>query len=442
MTPPETRYAKADDSTHIAYQILGDGPFDLLWVPGYVSHIESDWEEPRTARFLNRIASFCRLIRFDKRGTGLSDRTGDQHLEQWVDDTLAVMEAAGSSRAALFGISGGGPMAMLFAALYPERTSALVIYESYARALWADDYPFGLEPEALQQMRDLMVSQWGHDIDFERWAPSVKDDVRLQAYYSKKWRLAASPGAVASVLKTLHQLDVRHVLPAISVPSLVLHNVGSRIVPVAAGQYLGKHIPGAKYVELPGQDHLPYFEHPDLIIGEMQEFLTGSRSVPDADRILATVLFTDIVGSTERAAALGDRRWRETLDEYDAVVGRELERFRGRQIKTTGDGTLATFDGPARAVRCACAIRDTVRRLGLELRSGLHAGEVEVRGDDVTGLAVVIGQRVSALAGAGEVLASSTVKDLVVGSGVVFAESGEHELKGVPGTWRLFAVEE
>jgi class 3 adenylate cyclase len=438
-TIPQTRYAKTEDGVHIAYQVGGGGPIDLVWVPGYVSHLESDWEEPRVARFLHRLSSFTRLIRFDKRGTGLSDRTGDQHLQQWVDDALAVMDAAGCERGAILGFSGGGPMAMMLAAAHPRRVSALLILASGARVVRSDDYPYGFTAEEAAATREVVVASWG-TLASAPYAPSVQDDPAVTDWYMRRQRLAASPGAVDSVIRTLQSGDVRDVLPAIAVPALVMHCTRDQIVPVEFGRYLAEHIPGARYVELPGDDHLPYFEHADAILGEIEEFLTGSRPVPEAERVLATILFTDIVGSTSRNLELGDRRWRELLDRHESVAHREIERSRGRLVKSTGDGLLAVFDGPARAARCAAAIVDDAARLGIELRAGLHTGEIEWRVQDVAGVAVNIAERVCSHAGPGEVLVSRTVVDLVAGAGLEFADRGEQELKGVPGTWRLFGL--
>lgn len=436
----KAEYAKTEDGVNIAYQVLGEGPLDLVWAPGFVSHLEAYSGEPRVQRFFERIASFCRLIRFDKRGTGLSDRLGDQHLEQWIDDMRAVMDEVESNQAAVFGISGGGPVAMLFAATYPKRTSALVIYASGARYLTSDDYPWGTALE--EGYADLagIESEWGR-VPIEDWAPTVKDDASVEEQFFQWQRLSASPGAVMSILSTLARSDIRHVLPAINVPTLVIHNVHERIIDVGHGRYLAKHIPGAKYVELPGQDHLPYFEHPDLIIDEMQEFLTGTRPVPEVDRVFATVLFTDIVGSTQQAAKSGDRRWRDLMESHDLAMKQEIDTFRGRQVKQTGDGVLATFDGPSRAIHCAKSMVQAARQLGVEIRAGLHAGECEVLGEDIHGITVNIAARVAGLAGPGQVLVSQTVRDIVAGSGISVRDQGFRALNGVPGEWRLFSVD-
>jgi class 3 adenylate cyclase/predicted esterase len=436
--PPETRYARSGD-VNIAYQVLGDGPFDLVLVQGFISHLDLDWEEPGMARFLGRLGSFSRLIRFDKRGTGLSDRPGGlPDLETRMDDVRAVMDAVGSEQAALFGYSEGGPMSCLFAATYPERTSSLVLYGSYAmRQDPDDDYPWAATSAARRVYAETMERDWGVDADLGRTAPNA--DAALRAWWAKRSKAAASPGAARDLILMNSEIDVRAVLPTIRVPTLVLHRTGDRDSRPEEGRYIADHIPGARFVELSGEDHLVSI-HPDEIVDEVQGFLTGARPAPEAERVLATVLFTDIVGSTERATALGDRRWRELLERHNSTVRRELERFRGREVDTSGDGFLATFDGPARAIRCAQAIKMGLRDLGLELRAGLHTGECEVMGEKVAGVAVHTGARVAAQARVGEVLVSGTVKDLVAGSGIEFEDRGMHELKGVPGEWRLYAV--
>jgi class 3 adenylate cyclase/pimeloyl-ACP methyl ester carboxylesterase len=435
---PETRYAKSDD-VNIAYQVLGDGPLDLVWVPGFVSHLECGWEQPSYTRFFQRLASFSRLIMFDKRGTGLSDRVSLAELptlERRMDDVRAVMDAVGSQQAALFGISEGSPMSALFAATYPERTSAIVLYGSFIGFT-------GLRPtdEQLQVFLNAIEQSWGQGIGLPIFAPSRADDQLFKQWWARYQRLAASPGAAVALFRMNFEIDIRHVLPVVRVPALVLHQSGDRAVPVDWDRYVAQRIPGARYVELPGADHWPWFGESDAVLDEVQEFLTGVRPGPEPDRMLATVLFTDIVGSTQRAAELGDRRWRDLLDSYYALARRELDRFRGREVKTTGDGFLATFDGPARGIRCACAVSASVGQLAIAIRAGLHTGECEMMEEDVGGIAVHIGARVAAEAAAGEVLVSSTVKDLVAGSGIRFDDRGPHRLKGVPEEWRLFAVE-
>ena len=434
---PETKYAKSGDLS-IAYQVVGDGPLDLVWVPGFVSHLEYGWEDPSLARFFHRLASFSRLIIFDKRGTGLSDRVSVNELptlEQRMDDVRAVMDAVGSERAALFGFSEGGPMSVLFAATYPERTSALLLYGSFARLMEVQ-----ISADQLQPFLDAAERSWGQGMATGMFAPSRVDDPQFKQLWARHERLGGSPGDAVALFRMNMEIDVRHVLPTIRVPTLVLHRTGDQVVPVNQGRYVADHIPGAKYVELPGIDHMPFLGDADAILDELQEFLTGVRPAPEPDRVLATVVFTDIVGSTELTADMGDRRWTELLEGYYALARNELERFRGREIKTMGDGLLAAFDGPARAIRCACAMRESARHIGIDTRAGLHTGECETMGEDIAGIAVDIGARVAAEAAGGEVLVSSTVKDLVAGSGLEFEERGSHRLKGVPDEWRLFAV--
>jgi class 3 adenylate cyclase len=439
---PETRYAEAADGAHIAYQIAGDGPFDIVMVPGFVSHLEMAWEMPFTGPQMQRITSFARLIRFDKRGTGLSDRaSGVPTLEQRMDDLRAVMDAAGSERAALWGISEGGAMCILFAATYPDRTAALVLASSFARLLQAPDQAFGFEPEQVEAITKSSVSHWGTGQVLGAFFPSAAGDEELTERFARYERNSARPGDVEAIIGMCAEIDVRPVLPTITVPTLITHHAGDPMISVEHGRYLAEHIPGARYIELPDADHITIAADAPDAFDDIREFLTGVRSEPDPDRVLATVMFTDIAGSTERVAEVGDARWKELLDRHDTVMRTQLQRFRGREVKTTGDGFLASFDGPARAAQCALAAIDAVRPLGLEIRAGVHTGECEQRGEDLGGIAVHIGARVSALALPGEVLASSTVKDLVVGSGLRFADRGEHELKGVPDRWRLFAVE-
>jgi class 3 adenylate cyclase len=439
---PQTRYAKSGD-IYIAYQVVGDAPLDLLLVSGGVTHLECSWEIPAFAYFARRLASFSRLILFDKRGTGLSDRmSGPATLEERMDDVRAVLDAVGSERAALVGVSEGGPMSALFAATYPTRTSALVLYGTVAKFTADEGYPWGWSPDMFHQIVDVGVASWGQldSPGLSFLAPSLAGDIRLRELWSRFERQAASPGAFAAMMHMNAEIDIRHVLPTIRVPTLVVHRTDDTTIAVGQGRYLAEHIPGAKYLELTGADHLPIAGDTDAILDAIEEFLTGARRAEEPDRVLATVLFTDIVGSTERAAALGDRRWLALLDEHHAIVRRELARFRGREVKTTGDGFLATFDGPARAVRCGRSIVEEIQRLGLAVRAGLHTGECEMAGDDVRGIAVHTAARVAGAAAAGEVLVSSTVKDLVAGAGITFVERGSRALKGVPGKWRLFAV--
>jgi class 3 adenylate cyclase len=443
---PKTRYARSGD-VNIAYQIAGKGPIDLVYVPGWVSNIETAWEDPHVSRFLERLASFSRLILFDKRGTGLSDRVSISELptlEQRMDDVRAVMDAADSERAALFGASEGGVMCALFGATYPDRTAAVVLYGSYAKGTATADYPQGMaEQELIDEFVEGLTELWddaGGLLMF--WAPSASDDPVAQAAFGRYLRTGASPSAVVALTRMNAAIDIRHVLPVIAVPTLVIHRSEDMIVSVDAGRDLAARIEGAKYVELPGEDHLWFHGDGDAILGEVEEFLTGTRGAEIVDRILATVMFTDIVDSTRKAAALGDRRWRDLLGRHDTLMRRELERHRGRAVKTLGDGFLATFDGPARAIRCACSARAALRGLGVEVRAGLHTGECELIGDDLGGIAVNIGARVGSVAGPGEVLVSRTVTDLVAGSGIEFTDRGVHSLKGVPGEWQLYAVKE
>ena len=437
---PETHYARSGD-VNIAYQVVGQGSRDIVFVQGWVSNIELIWEEPTMVRVLERLASFSRLILFDKRGTGLSDRVADMpDLETRMDDLRVVMDAVRSARATLLGVSEGGPMSVLFAATYPERTAAMLMVASFPRRTWTAECPWGPTAEQFDQFVEKAVSGWGGPAQVELRAPSVAHDARFCEWYSRMLRLSGSPGAVRALMKMNGEIDVCHVLPAVRVPTLIVHRTRDCLIPVEYSRYMAERIPGAKYVELPGNDHLPYVGDADAILDEIEEFLTGVRHSAEHDRVLATVLFTDIVDATRRAAELGDRGWRDVLQAHHAAVRRELARFRGREIDTAGDGFLASFDGPARAVRAGCAIVASVRRLGLEVRAGLHTGECDVIGDKLGGIAVHIGARIAALARGGEILVSSTVKDLVSGSGLCYEDRSDHALKGVPGEWHLFAV--
>jgi len=438
-TTPDTRYAKSG-GVNIAYQVVGDGPVDLVYVPGWVSHVELAWELPDLAAGFERLASFSRVILFDKRGTGMSDPVPPDELptlEQRMEDVRAVMDAVGSERAAIFGASEGGNMSMLFAATYPERTVALATFGCTAKRFWSPDYPWAPTPEERQKGFEHVEQQWTKGLDWEDMAPSL--DAPALAELARYYRRCASPGAALALMKMNTYVDVRPALPAISAPTVVMHRIDDRDALVDEGRYIAEHIPGARFVEFPGADHSWWTLDRDALLDEVEELVTGIRPAPQPNRVLATVLFTDIVKSTERARELGDRDWAELLGRHQVAVRRELGRFRGHEIDTAGDGFLARFDGPARAIRCAVAIRDVVRDLGLELRAGLHTGECELLGDKVAGIAVHTGARVSALAGAGEVLVSETVRDLVSGSGIEFEERGEHELKGV-GARRIYAV--
>jgi len=437
--PPVTRYAKSGD-INIAYQVVGDGPFDLVYVPGWVSNIELMWEKPKPARLLERLAGFSRLILFDKRGTGMSDRVSNNQLptlEERMDDVRAVLDAVGSERAALLGHSEGGSMSLLFAATYPERSRALVLVGAFAKRLRSDDYPWAPSLEERLASIAEVEREWGEGLDLTFYAPS--EDPALLEWCSAYLRRSASPGAAAALLRMNSQIDTRHVLPTIRVPTLVMTKTGDRDVTVDEGRWLASQISGARFVELPGDEHLLWAGDQDVLLAEVEEFLTGTRSVPESDRVLSTVLFTDIVDSTTRARDLGDRGWHDVIDEHHAQVRDVLSHYRGREVDTAGDGFFASFDGPARAIRAACAIRDRVRPLGIEVRAGLHTGECELMHEKIGGIAVHTGARVAAAAGAGEVLVSSTVKDLVAGSGIVFADRGEQDLKGV-GRWRLYSV--
>jgi pimeloyl-ACP methyl ester carboxylesterase len=443
MSAPPTRYAKSDEVS-IAYQVVGDAPIDLALVLGFATHLDMQWDAPPMARFFERLASFSRLMLFDKRGTGLSDPVSDvPTLEQRVDDVRAVLDACGSERAALFGISEGGPMSVMFAAAHPERVSALILHGAMGRTTEAPDYPWASPADALRESAAQFIAPyWGRDArgTVELFAPSMADDARAVDLVERLERSAASPAMVWRIFEMFLDIDVRAILPTINVPTLVLHRRGDRVVNRRAGRELASQIPNATYVELPGIDHLPWAGDPDPVLGEVEEFLTGTRSLPETDRVLATVMFTDLIGSTERAAAVGDARWRDLLAEHQASVRRELAHFRGYEVKTLGDGFLATFDGPARAIRCAHAIATDRRSLGLQVRVGLHTGEVERIGQDVGGIAVHIAARVADLAAAGEVLVSSTTKELVAGSGLRFVERGTRRLKGIADEWRLFAA--
>jgi class 3 adenylate cyclase len=444
MNDLETRYAKSTDG-HVAYQVLGSGPRDLVFVPNWGTNVEIMWEEPSLAHYLRRLATFSRLVCFDKRGTGVSDPvTLDAlpTLEQWMEDVRSVMDAVGCERTVLLGDAEGGQMAMLFAATHPERVSALILTNATARHLRDVDYPCGLPARSVPRFLQVMRQLWGNGGLLRVMAASLAHDEQLQRGYGRYERLSLSPRAINALYTSHLERDLRNVLPAIQVPTLVLHRAGNRHIRVGHGRYIAEHIPGAKYVELPSEEHYFHAGDTEAVLAEIEEFLTGVRPAGEFDRVLATVLFTDIVGSTERAAVLGDRAWRAVLDTHNAIVRRELTRHRGREIKAAGDGFLATFDGPARAIRCASAIHDQMRPLGIAIRAGLHTGECELMGNDVGGIAVHIGARVAGEAAAGEILESSTVKDLVAGSGIQFADRGPRALKGVPGEWRLFTVEQ
>jgi class 3 adenylate cyclase len=433
---PKTQYAKSGD-VRIAYQVVGEGPFDLVFVPGFISNLDAAWEEPYRARVWTRLAAFARLIMFDKRGTGLSDRTvGVPTLEERMDDVRAVMDAVGSQQAALFGISEGGAMSILFAATYPERTRALVLYGTYGHfSSWV------VPPDMIDAAMDRMEKNWGTGESLRLFAPSVASDETFKLSWARFERLGASPSAVVALMRMNSEIDVRPILPSIRVSTFIIHRQGDVRVNVEAGRFMARQIPNAKYLELPGSDHLLWTGETERVLDEVEEFLTGSRSAIDSDRVLATVLFTDIVNSTKRAETIGDRAWHDVLDRHNALVRREISRHRGHEVRTMGDGFLATFDGPARSIRCALAINEGVEALGRQVRAGLHTGEIEMADDDLSGIAVHIASRVATMAKPGQVLVSNTVRDLVAGSNIRFHDEGSHSLKGLTESVRLFAAE-
>lgn len=439
---PATNYARSGD-VHIAYQVVGSGPTDLVYVPGWVSNIEVMWDDPGLARFLDRLASFARLIIFDKRGTGLSDPVDLDSLptlEERMDDVRAVMDAVGSERATLFGHSEGGNMCMLFAATYPQRTNSLVLTGSYARRIRSDDYPWAPTPMDRQREIDAVETSWPRSTPLEILAPSRSDDSAFVQWAERYFRLSASPRAAATLLRMNTEMDVTPILSSIQVPTLLLYRVGDKDVAVEEGRYIASRIPRARLVELDGADHFFWAGDTEPLLAEIEEFVTGHRPAPVGNRVLVTVMFTDIVASTERAVEMGDRAWSELLERHHAVVRRALNRWNGREVNTTGDGFLATFDGPARAIHSAQAVVTGLLDLGVSVRCGLHTGEVEIVGDDVAGLTVHTAARIAALAGEGRVLVSRTVKDLVAGSGFQFDGRGRHRLKGIPDEWELFEV--
>ena len=441
MNIPETRYAKTSDGVHIAYQVAGDGPIDFVYVGPWVTHVEHRWELPQYASYLRRIASFSRLISFDKRGMGMSDPvSADQlpDLETRMDDLRAVMDEVGSERAVIYGASESGALGLLFAATYPERTVALVLHGSYPSGRWTPDAPWGYTTEEIAADIDDIERSWGTESYVRKAFPSIADDEATVRWFATFLRRGTSPGGAVVATRMDHEVDVRHVLSAIHVPTLILHREEDE---PESNRYMAEHIVGAEYMALPGEEHIPYLGDQDSVLNEIERFVKGVRADERSlDRVLATVLFTDIVNSTQKAAEIGDTRWRDLVEEHHATVRRLLARYRGVEVDTAGDGFFATFDGPARAIRCAQAILDAVARLGLEVRAGLHTGECETIDGKVGGMAVVIGARVGSEAGASEVLVSQTVKDLVVGSGLAFEDVGEHELKGVPDRWRLYRV--
>jgi class 3 adenylate cyclase len=443
VNPPETKYARSGEVS-IAYQVIGEGSLDLVHIPGLLSHLDLAWENPKYRRFMERLSGFARVLVYDKRGCGLSDPVSEPpSVEERIDDTRAVMDAEGVERAAVFGCSEGASLAAFFAAAHPDRVSQAILYGSFAR-LTPDppDYPWsilGLQDvdQTWRAFRET-VKSWGEGAMLVLLAPSLIGTDE-QAWWGRYERGAMSPRSAETLMLSNLELDLREILPVISVPTLVMHRDGD-MIPAGGGRYVSEHIPDARFIDLHGDDHWPWVGDPDEVCDHVEEFLTGHRSVPQPDRVLATVMFTDIVGSTERASELGDRRWRELLDEHERLTRAELDRHQGEQVKTTGDGVLATFDGPARAIHCATALASETERLGLPIRVGLHTGECERRNSDIGGIAVHIGARVMAEAGPGEVLVSRTVKDLTVGSDIDFEERGARQLKGVPGEWELFVV--
>ncbi len=431
---PATRYAKSGE-VHIAYQVFGEGP-DVLMAPGFVSHIENYWDEPRFVRWLNKLGSFCRVTLFDKRGTGLSDRVSNlPGLDERMDDIRAVMDAVGIQRATQFGISEGGSLAAIFAASHPERTDSLILYGAFARfSHWIPT------DEGFDGLIGYIDEHWGSGASLSNFAPSKAEEPDLQQWWGKFERLGASPSAAIALMRMNREIDISRILHTIRVPTLILHLTDDTLVSVEGGRELAAGIPNARLVEFAGTDHILFLEGGDLILSEIQEFLTGARATPTFDRVLATVLFTDIVNSTVRAEMMGDRAWRDLLDTHDKAVRRELARFRGNEVKSLGDGFLATFDGPARAIHCAAAIRDALRKLDIPVRAGVHTGEVELTDKDVRGIAVHIASRVASLSNANDVVVSRTVKDLVAGSGIIFEDFGTHFLKGMPEEWQLFRI--
>jgi class 3 adenylate cyclase len=444
---PETRYARTADGVHVAYQVVGEGRDDLVWPGPFYWNCEYIWQMPQVERFLLSLGSFSRFVMFDPRGSGLSDRVSERDLptlEHRVGDALAVLDAVGSERAAFFCFDDSGPVGALFAAMHPQRISALVLYGSYACGSRGPGYPWGESDDWWEGWIEGLEARWGDPAFSEDFykvlAPSVEPGEGVGRTLATYFRLTASPGHAVAMAKMERGTDVRDVLPSVHTPTLVLHRSGDLVNPVGEGRYLAEHIAGARFVELEGPDHLPWIGDSETLIQEIEKFLGLERPPAEIDRVLTTVLFTDVVGSTETAAEIGDRGWKELLEAHNSAVRRELGRFRGREVDTAGDGFLATFDGPARAVLCAKAVFHSVRELGLEIRAGVHTGECELIGGKVGGISVHIGARVASFAGPGEIFVSSTVKDLVVGSGLVFEDTGEHELKGVPDRWRLYRV--
>ena len=437
---PRTHYVKSG-GVNIAYQVTGDGSLDIVYVPGWVSNLDHSWTSPRFVHMIERLSSFSRLIRFDKRGTGLSDRNvGFPTLEERMEDLHAVMDAVGSKRAALFGSSEGGNVSMLFAATYPGRTAALLLSGCFAKGVWSEDYPWAKTKERTEEELVQIERDWGSPADLSNAAPSLANDEFERDWFASYLRNSASPTDAISLWRWNAEIDVRDILPAIHVPTLIIQRTGDRWVKVEEGRYLANHIAGAKYVELAGDDHVIWGEDSDRLVEEIQAFLTGARPPPMTERVLLTVLFTDIVGSTSIAANIGDQKWRDLLQRHDDDIRIELRRSQGTEIKTTGDGFLAAFQRPTRAIQCATAICSRMAKIGLQVRAAIHIGECEKRGDDLSGIAIHLASRLLGYAQAGEIIASRTVKDLVVGSGFAFEDRGEAKLRDVPGTWQIYSV--
>src|SRR5215207_1403486 len=440
MERPKTRYARSGELS-IAYQVVGDGPRDLVYVPGAISHLDFAWDHPGYVRFMRRVAAIARVIVFDRRGMGLSDPVSTAPaVEERVGDIRAVMDAAGSESAVMFGASEGSALACYFAATEPERVAAAILYGALARVMPVPDYPWTvLDEDRLSEWKGAVAEAWGEGLILTPLAPSKLTDEREREWWGRYERACVSPAMELKIIEANLLIDIRDVLHLVQAPTLLLHRRGD-VIPIEGARYMAERIPGAKMIEMEGEDHWPWIDNPDEVCDHIEEFVTGARRAPEPDRVLATVLFTDIVASTERAAEIGDRRWRELLEAHEESFRRELERQGGQEVKTTGDGFLATFDGPARAIRCAKAAASAIRALGINIRAGIHTGECERRNGDIGGIAVHIGARVMSQADPGEVLVSNTVKDLTVGSDIEFEERGEHELKGVPGSWRLYAA--
>ncbi len=438
---PETRYARSGD-VHIAYQVSGEGPMDVVVVPMIVSHLDLLWDDPHYRSFFERMGSFCRVIRFDKRGMGMSDRMGDVRpsLDERMDDIRAVMDDAGSERAALFGLSEGGALSLLFAATHPERVLSVALFGATGKWLQSSDYPIGMAPEIFDAGMEAAKEAWGTGVFVNLFAPSIASDPEAIRRFARLERSAVSPGGFIETMRVNAHLDVRYVLDTVDAPTLLMVKRDEVIPGAWHSRYLAERLPHARIIEFEGMDHVPWTEHPDEVLRELQSFLTGRTDPLDADRMLATVMFTDIVDSTRKATDLGDRRWRDLLDTHDSVLGEQVATCRGRLVKSTGDGALVTFDAPRRAIDCAGLLRERLRTIGLDIRVGLHAGEVEVRGRDVGGIAVHIAARVAGLAAPGEILVSRTIRDLLGGSEVRFVDRGTHVLKGIPDPWELLAV--